>query len=263
VFTKESLAGIIQHFALLEGKKSDPLAKKTLIFPRYHQLDVVRKLLSRTAQSGVGHSYLIQHSAGSGKSNSITWSAYQLIESYPETKKAASEHDLDQPFFDSVIVVTDRRLLDKQLRENRITLDDLPTLPVGEIAALPGDQLALLKQDADERLRAAKNLCDWLDGAIALKYGDQAQEVRRAEGNVRATSHPSLSKGTSRKNTSQSVVRSLRSRHEPAQLSSPVVFPRDRPHRYSDRGGGTSEPVALGALGSDPHAGGAAGPCAL
>ena len=65
---------------------------------------------------------------------------------------------------------------------NRITIDELPTMPVGEIAALPGDQLALLKQDADERLRAAKTLCDWLDGAIALKYGDQAQEVRRAEG---------------------------------------------------------------------------------
>ena len=65
---------------------------------------------------------------------------------------------------------------------NHINLDDLPTMPVGEIAALAGDQLALLKQDGDERLRAAKTLCDWLDGAIALKYGDQAQEVRRAEG---------------------------------------------------------------------------------
>jgi len=65
---------------------------------------------------------------------------------------------------------------------NRITLDNLTTMPVGEIAALPGDQLALLKQDADERLRAAKSLCDWLDRAIALKYGEQAQEARRAEG---------------------------------------------------------------------------------
>lgn len=65
---------------------------------------------------------------------------------------------------------------------NRITLDNLPTMPVGEIAALPSDQLALLKQEADERLRAAKTLCDWLDGAIVLKYGDQAQEARRAEG---------------------------------------------------------------------------------
>jgi hypothetical protein len=65
---------------------------------------------------------------------------------------------------------------------NRISLHDIPTMPVGEIAAQAGDQLALLKQDADERLRAAKSLSDWLDGAIALKYGDQAQEVRRAEG---------------------------------------------------------------------------------
>lgn len=65
---------------------------------------------------------------------------------------------------------------------NHITLDDLPTMPVGEIAALPGDQLALLKQEADERLRAAKTLCDWLDGAIALKYGNQAQAVRRGDG---------------------------------------------------------------------------------
>ena len=65
---------------------------------------------------------------------------------------------------------------------NRIPLDDLPTMPVGEIAGLPGDQLALLKQDANERLRAAKTLCDWLKGAVALKYGDQAQEARRKEG---------------------------------------------------------------------------------
>ena len=65
---------------------------------------------------------------------------------------------------------------------NRITLDDLPTMPISEIAAQTGDQLALLKHDADERLRSAKILCDWLDGAIALKYGDLAQKVRRAEG---------------------------------------------------------------------------------
>jgi hypothetical protein len=65
---------------------------------------------------------------------------------------------------------------------NRIPLDDLPTMPVDDIVALPGDQLALLKHDADERLRIAKMLCDWLDGAIALKYGDQAQEALRAEG---------------------------------------------------------------------------------
>lgn len=118
VFQPSSMAGIIQHFVLLEGKKTDPLAKKTLIFPRYHQLNVVRQILSHTAEKGVGHSYLIQHSAGSGKSNSITWTAYQLIETYPESLDLPGARALEAPLFDSVIVVTDRRLLDKQLRDN-------------------------------------------------------------------------------------------------------------------------------------------------
>ncbi|MEE4210152.1 MAG: DEAD/DEAH box helicase family protein [Parvularcula sp.] len=118
VFQPESLAGIIQHFVLLEGKQTDPLAKKTLIFPRYQQLDVVRKLLAHAAGHGVGQSYLIQHSAGSGKSNSITWAAYQLIETYPERADLPGARAPDVPLFDSVIVVTDRRLLDKQLRDN-------------------------------------------------------------------------------------------------------------------------------------------------
>lgn len=118
VFTKESLAGIIQHFVLMEGKATEPLAKKTLIFPRYHQLDVVRRLLGHAATAGVGHCYLIQHSAGSGKSHSITWTAYQLIETYPAKPGIPGAKGLDQPLFDSVIVVTDRRLLDKQLRDN-------------------------------------------------------------------------------------------------------------------------------------------------
>jgi len=80
--------------------------KRVQIFPRYHQLDVVRKLLADTVQSGAGRRYLIQHSAGSGKSNSIAWLAHQLI---------GLRRD-DAPVFDSIIVVTDRRILDQQLR---------------------------------------------------------------------------------------------------------------------------------------------------
>jgi type I restriction enzyme R subunit len=118
VFTKQSLANIIQHFVRLDGSSKDPLAKRTLYFPRYHQLDVVRKLVNHASTYGVGQTYLIQHSAGSGKSNSITWAAYQLIETYPATKEVAGGKDMEHPLFDSVIVVTDRRLLDKQLREN-------------------------------------------------------------------------------------------------------------------------------------------------
>jgi type I restriction enzyme, R subunit len=110
VLTRESLANILEHFTILTGKKKDPLAKKRLYFPRYHQLDVVRRLLAHAGEHGSGHTYLIQHSAGSGKSNSITWTAYQLIELYAQ--------GADRPLFDSVVVVTDRRNLDKQLREN-------------------------------------------------------------------------------------------------------------------------------------------------
>lgn len=118
ILKRESLANIIQHFVRFDGAEKDALNKKTLFFPRYHQLEVVRKLLKDTAQNGAGKTYLIQHSAGSGKSNSITWLAYQLIEAYPETEAAAGNKKTNQPIFDSVIVVTDRRLLDKQLRDN-------------------------------------------------------------------------------------------------------------------------------------------------
>ncbi|MBN1839900.1 MAG: type I restriction endonuclease subunit R [Campylobacterales bacterium] len=110
IFSKNSLANIIQHFVRLDGE--------TLYFPRYHQLDVVRQLIDDVSCNGVGKTYLIQHSAGSGKSNSITWSAYQLIEAYPSSEHIQGSKGLDYPLFDSVIIVTDRKLLDKQLRDN-------------------------------------------------------------------------------------------------------------------------------------------------
>lgn len=118
VLRRESIANIIQHFVRFDGAENDALSKKTLFFPRYHQLDVVRGLIKDTTQKGAGETYLIQHSAGSGKSNSITWLAYQLIEAYPESIAVAGNKTTNQPLFESVIVVTDRRLLDKQLRDN-------------------------------------------------------------------------------------------------------------------------------------------------
>ena len=108
VFSKESLANIIQHFVRLDGSAKELLNKRTLFFPRYHQLDVVRKLVDHAAHHGVGQTYLIQHSAGSGKSNSIAWLAHQLIGLEPG----------GHPMIDSVLVVTDRRILDKQIRDN-------------------------------------------------------------------------------------------------------------------------------------------------
>ncbi|WP_416777050.1 type I restriction endonuclease subunit R [Xenorhabdus budapestensis] len=118
IFTKESIANIIQHFVRLDGTSKEPLSKRKLFFPRYHQLDVVRKLVDHASIYGVGQTYLIQHSAGSGKSNSITWAAYQLIETYPASEAVSGGRSIEQPLFDSVIVVTDRRLLDRQLRDN-------------------------------------------------------------------------------------------------------------------------------------------------
>ena len=118
VFTQKSIGNIIQHFVRFDGKPKDALSKRTLFFPRYHQMDVVRKIVADVAQKGVGQKYLVQHSAGSGKSNSITWAAYQLIEAYPENDTVNGSKGWDVPLIDSVIVVTDRRLLDKQIRDN-------------------------------------------------------------------------------------------------------------------------------------------------
>ena len=111
VLTKLTLSNIIENFAQVI-KKEDPKThkvKEMVIWPRYHQLDVVRTLLNVTKTSNIGRRFLIQHSAGSGKSNSITWLAYQLVTLLRQNQ---------EPFFDSIIVVTDRVNLDKQIRDN-------------------------------------------------------------------------------------------------------------------------------------------------
>lgn len=123
---RDMLADIIKNYVLfdygeIKTKKKVPHIMrnaKVLIFPRYHQLDVVNKLTEDIAQCGVGKTYLIEHSAGSGKSNSITWLAYKLIRLCPSTMEARRAKDLQTQLFDSVIVVTDRRLLDQQISDN-------------------------------------------------------------------------------------------------------------------------------------------------
>jgi type I restriction enzyme R subunit len=111
VWQRDSLLDILGRFMHLQveeveagGKK---IKKETMIFPRYHQLDAVRKLESTARQEGAGSNYLIMHSAGSGKSNSIAWLAHRLSNLHGED---------DERVFDSVIVVTDRRVLDQQLQ---------------------------------------------------------------------------------------------------------------------------------------------------
>lgn len=126
ILTKSTIADVIQNYALFDygeaktGKKVPHVLKnaKTLIFPRFHQLDAVDALLADAETRGVGRRYLIQHSAGSGKSNSLTWLAYKLIGLTPKTMDVNRAKRLDAPLFDSVLVVTDRRLLDRQITEN-------------------------------------------------------------------------------------------------------------------------------------------------
>lgn len=107
ILTKTKLSRIIENYAQVVVEENPETRKKSVkqIWPRYHQLDCVEKLLADVKQYGVGKRYLIQHSAGSGKSNSIAWLAHQLI---------GLERD-GRPMIDSVIVVTDRRILDKQI----------------------------------------------------------------------------------------------------------------------------------------------------
>lgn len=119
ILPKDRLLEIIQrylHLQVIKDKSGKPIDER-IIFPRYHQLDVVTKLLADVKAHGAGHNYLIQHSAGSGKSNSIAWLAHRL----------SNLHDAnDQKIFKSVIVVTDRKVLDSQLQDTIFQFDHVP-----------------------------------------------------------------------------------------------------------------------------------------
>ena len=143
VLGKKSLSDILENYAQIvhktkeiKNKKTGKREKKTsesIIWPRYHQMDAVRKLLAATRSGGMGQKFLIHHSAGSGKSNSITWLAYQLVGLLDGTT----------PLLDTIIVVTDRVNLDNQIRDNI---------------------------NAFKRL---SNIVDWADSSEALQYGIQ------------------------------------------------------------------------------------------
>ena len=126
ILQKDTVSDIILNYVCFDYDEAKTQKKvphimrnaKKLIFPRYHQLDVVNKLVDDVSEVGVGKTYLIQHSAGSGKSNSLTWLAYKLIKTCPKTMDAIRAKSVDAPLYNSVIVVTDRRLLDKQISDN-------------------------------------------------------------------------------------------------------------------------------------------------
>jgi len=108
VLTHRGLTNILENYAQIVEEKDPRTGKKKRrqVWPRYHQLGVVRQALTDVLANGAGKRYLIQHSAGSGKSNSIAWLSHQLIGLKRNNKDV----------FDSVIVITDRRLLDDQIQ---------------------------------------------------------------------------------------------------------------------------------------------------
>ncbi len=138
VLAKDSLLEIVHKFIYLEKREetldnADVKTKETLIFPRYHQLDCVRQILKSVKTEGPGHKYLVQHSAGSGKTNSITWLSHRL----------ASLHDENNNIiFNGVIVVTDRKVLDQQLQNSIYELEH----KIGMVAKIDEDSGQLARE---------------------------------------------------------------------------------------------------------------------
>ena len=119
VLQRDSLLDLLARFLHVDGQEKlaedgKKLRKESLIFPRYHQLQAVRQMVDVAAQEGVGHNYLVEHSAGSGKSNTIAWLAHRL---------SSLHNSQDQRLFDSVVVITDRVVLDRQLQNTIYQFD--------------------------------------------------------------------------------------------------------------------------------------------
>ena len=140
ILARETWLDILGRFMHLEIRESvDPITgkksrKKTMLFPRYHQWEVVTRLVDAARTEGPGHKYLIQHSAGSGKTNSISWLAHRL---------SGLHNTADEKVFDSVIVVTDRTVLDSQLQEAIKQIDKVHGV-VAHIDGLGGSKSQLL-----------------------------------------------------------------------------------------------------------------------
>lgn len=178
---RDNVMDIIQSFMNFDE------VKKMLIFPRYHQLDVVRKLLADVKENGSGENYLIQHSAGSGKSNSIAWLAYHL---------ASAHDDVDKPVFSTIIIVTDRTVLDRQLQNTIMsfdhttgqveTIDDRKTSQDLKNAINDGKKIIIttlqkfpiIYQEVDAAM--GRNFAVIVDEAHSSQTGNSAQKLKAA-----------------------------------------------------------------------------------
>lgn len=187
VFSREVLLGILQRFVLVdEVEQPDGRVKRTTIWPRFQQLDAVRRIAGHARANGPGHNYLIQHSAGSGKSNTIAWTAHHL----------ATLHDEgDRSVFDTVVIVTDRVVLDRQLqatvssfsrtagyvhaidgtsRDLKRAIENGARVIVSTIHKFGTDHLAELSNDAGRRYAII------IDEAHSSQSGKHADSMTRA-----------------------------------------------------------------------------------
>lgn len=206
VLTPTSLAELLERFAQLVAERDEDTGKKRqkMVFPRYHQREVVRALLADVRARGVGHRYLIQHAAGSGKSNSIAYLAHQLAELVGPLQDGSEGH-----LFDTVIVVTDRRVLDKQIRETirgfhhdrsfvtaadkgawqlrealaggqKIIITTVQKFPVivNEVGALPGRRFAIVIDEAhsSQSGSAARLMNETLSGGVQVPADGSADD---------------------------------------------------------------------------------------
>ena len=205
IWQADSLLLLIQNY--LHFERDEKTGKEKFIFPRFHQLMAVRKLLAHAKANGSGHSYLIQHSAGSGKSNSIAWLAHQL----------ANLCGADgQPVFDSIVVITDRRVLDRQLqntikqfekikgtvskidrnakqlvkaleRGDKIIITTLQKFGfVGELAKMPGKRFAVIIDEAhsSQTGEGVKDL------HLVLTSDEQLEEALKKDDELREADDP-------------------------------------------------------------------------
>ncbi len=143
IWDRDTWLDILGRFMHLHiEEKVDPATnrkrrKETMLFPRFHQWDAVTKLIAAAKEEGPGNKYLIQHSAGSGKTNSISWLTHRL---------SVLHNDANKPVFDAVLVITDRTVLDSQLQEAIRQIDDTPPGMVAHIDALSGSKSGKLAQ---------------------------------------------------------------------------------------------------------------------
>lgn len=195
VLGRDSVLELLTHFIHIEIENKEGKTTEKLIFPRYHQRDAVQKLLAHTLEYGVGNYYLIQHSAGSGKSNTIAWLAHRL---------AGLHNDENQRVFDKVIVITDRRVLDRQLQDTIRQFQQT----AGVVAAIDkdSDQLATALKGTEilivttlqkfpfiiDKVRELKglNFAIIADEAHSSQTGETSKAVREALGDYIADDAP-------------------------------------------------------------------------